>query len=79
MIGCSDPPSIIRNITEGIQYKLQDFRQTQVSHVHRQGNCLAHLLAQYAKHIVDYVTWIEETPPIVESTMAHDVAMLSSF
>ena len=79
MIGCSDPPSIIRNITEGIRYKLQDFRQTQVSHVHRQGNCLAHLLAQYAKHIVDYVTWIEETPPIVESTMAHDVAMLSSF
>ena len=77
--GCSDPPSIISNITEGIRCKLQDFWQAQVSHVYRQGNRPIHLLAQYARHIIDYVTWIEETPPIVESDVAHDIAMLSLF
>ena len=79
MTGCSDPPLVISNKTEGIRYKLQDFWQAQVSNVHWQGNRSAHLLAQYARLIVNYVTWIEETPPIIESDVAHDVVMLSLF
>ena len=51
----------------------------QVLHVRRQGNRSAHLLAQYARHIVDYVTWIKEAPSIIESAVTHGVAMLSSF
>lgn len=56
VIGWNDPPSVIGNITEGIQHKLHDFQQAKVSHVRQQGNHLAHLLAQYARYIVDYVT-----------------------
>ena len=51
----------------------------QVLHVRRQGNRSAHLLALYARHIVNYITWIEKIPSMVELTMAHDVAILSSF
>ena len=55
MTGCNVPPLVICNITKGIRHKSQDFRQAQVSHVHRQGNHPAHLLVQYARRIVDYV------------------------
>ena len=55
---CSEPLSAISTLIEGIRLKLQDFRRARVSHVLRQGNCLAHLLAQYVRHVVGYVTWI---------------------
>ena len=41
----SEPPVGIATIIEGIYQKLQDFRQVQFSHVKRQGNHLAHILA----------------------------------
>ena len=37
-----------------------------------------HILAQYAKNVVSYVTWIEETPSIIELALAQDVLFLSS-
>ena len=52
-----------------------------MSHVNRQGNKLAHLLAKFAKeidNIDNYVTWIEENSSLIESTIAHDVLNLSS-
>ena len=55
---CSEPLSAISTLIEGIRLKLQDFRRSRVSHILRQGNCLAHLLAQYVRHVVGYVTWI---------------------
>lgn len=38
-------PATIGNIIDGIKHKLKDFRQILVSHVRRQGNRPAHLLA----------------------------------
>ena len=35
-------------------------------HVKRQGNHPAHILAQYAKNVVSYVTWIEENLHMVD-------------
>ena len=46
--GLSEPPTATSSIIEGIRNKLQDFRQVHISHVRRQGNCSAHILAQYA-------------------------------
>ncbi|KAK9991522.1 hypothetical protein SO802_026507 [Lithocarpus litseifolius] len=45
MNGSNVPPVSIGNIIEGIRLKLREFRKVQVSHVKRQGNCPAHLLA----------------------------------
>ena len=52
----SKPLTIICNIIEGIQQKLQDFRRVQVNHVKREGNRPTHNLAQHAKDVFDYVT-----------------------
>ena len=54
--GCSEPPSTISSLIEGIRLKLQDFRRARVSHVLQHGNRPAHLLAQYTMHFVGYVT-----------------------
>ena len=53
---CSEPLLAISTLIEGIRLKLQDFRRARVSHVLRQGNHQTHLLAQYTRHVVGYVT-----------------------
>ena len=54
--GCSEPPLAISTLIEGVRLKLQDFWRARVSHVLCQGNRPDHLLAQYARHVVGYVT-----------------------
>ena len=49
-----------------------------MSHVKREGNDLAHLLAQHALHVVDYNAWIEECPSLIEHSCAHDVIQIST-
>ena len=51
LLGLCTPPMVVLNVLTGIAYKLQDFRSIQVSHVKRQANKLAHLLAKFAKKI----------------------------
>ena len=63
----------INNAIEGIQLKRQDFRSTQISHMKRQSNRSAHILAQFAKNINNYVVWIEENLYIIESILAQNV------
>ena len=79
LLGSSEPPVSIATIFEGIHQKLQDFRQVQFSHVKRQGNRPAHILAQYSKNIISNVTWIKENPSMVEFVLAYDVLVLSLF
>ena len=78
LIGISEAPVAIDNIIGKISAKLQDFRCVEISHVKRNGNRLAHLLAQYAKYLDSYQTWIAENSNMVESVLAHDVLCLSS-
>ena len=52
-----------------------------MSHVRRQGNMPAHILAKHAKDIVNsdnFITWIEEISLLIELAIAHDVLNLSS-
>ena len=58
---------------------MQDVRCVSISHVNQKDNHPAHLLAQYAKNIDVYVTWIEKNPNMVEFALAHDVLCLFSF
>ena len=51
-----EPPITIRNIVEEIQFKLKDFRRVQVSHIRKQGNHPAHILAQYTRNLVSLVS-----------------------
>lgn len=69
--GESEPPITISNILRGfaISFKSLD-KQKLISHVKRQGNWSAHILAQYSKNIVSYVTWMEKSPGIIVSALS---------
>ena len=66
-------PSSIQNIVYGILVQLQTFRSFDISHVKRQGNVPAHLLAQHALHVEDFHAWLEECPNPIVHACAHDV------
>ena len=72
------PPVVISNIVSGICFRLQDFCIVQVLHIRRIGNNPTHLLAQYARDLDSYVTWVEENSVFLEFALAHDVLNLSS-
>ena len=48
-----------------------------VSHVRRNGNKPAHILAQNAKGINSFLTWVKEDPIVIESALAQDILNLS--
>ena len=39
----------------------------------REGNKPAHILVQYAKDLVSYVTWVNKDPIIIESVLTYNV------
>ncbi|XP_075650086.1 uncharacterized protein LOC142620631 [Castanea sativa] len=75
--GTNAAASSIVNIVSGILFQSQNFRSVNFSHIKRLGNMPAHALAQHAKHVVDFVTWLEETPCLIERMCAQDVINLS--
>ena len=71
---------VVSNILVGVAHKIQDFQSLCMSHVKRQGNKLAHILAKYAKAVENndnIKTWIEENLPLIELVITHDVMNLS--
>ncbi|KAL0006387.1 hypothetical protein SO802_013948 [Lithocarpus litseifolius] len=68
------PPSI-QNIVYGILVQLQTFRYFDISHVKRQGNVPAHLLAQHALHVEDFHAWLDECPSPIVHACACDVTL----
>ena len=48
-------PATIGNIIDGIKHKFRDFQQVLVSHMRRQDNRPAHLLAQHVRSVVNFV------------------------
>ena len=57
----------------GIKVSCADFHHIAFSHVRRQGNNPAHLLAKYAYGINDSSVWIEESPCFIKQALIHDV------
>ena len=55
------------------------FRTFAFSHTLRQGNVPAHLLAQHAASVENYVAWLEDCPSHIEHTCAHDVFSFLNF
>ena len=65
-------PSSVANVLTGIMNQASLFRQWKFSHTKQQGNVPAHVLAQHAKNVEDYVTWLEECPSMIEHVCAQD-------
>ena len=72
---------VVSTILARVALKLLDFWSMKVSYVKRQGNILAHILAKYVNDIDNsdnYVMWIKENPPLIESAITHDALNLFS-
>ena len=75
LCGHSSPPSSVATIISGAIRFCGLFHRVEFSHIRRQGNKPAHILAKHAKGIVDYVAWLEETPFFLMQTLNHDVSI----
>ena len=62
MNGCSLAPPTVANVLEGIFLQLQSFRSFLFSHIKRDGNKPAHLLAQHAKFVHDLRHGLRKPP-----------------
>ena len=71
--GTTEAPCCIDIIVTSTLPLGQSFRCISFNHVKRQGNKPAHILAQFARHIGDYVVWLAETPSPIEHACAQDV------
>ena len=71
--GTTTPPSVVSAVTQGILDLSMGFNRVEFSHVKRQGNRPAHVLAKHALGITDFIAWIEETPCFLEQALIHDV------
>ena len=68
-----EPPLSVDFVIQGIQSFSGEFRQVSYSHMRRQGNRSAHLLAKHAKGIVAFSTLMEENPCFLEQALHHDI------
>ena len=71
--GTSKAPSAVANVLNVILFHLQSFHSFDFSHIRREGNQLAHILAQHAQFVSDFVAWVEVTPSFLETVIASDV------
>lgn len=72
----TEAQSSIQNVVDGITSQLKSFRVAEMSYVKRQGNVLAHLVAQHAVHVEDYVAWLEECLSPIARSCTQDVLSL---
>lgn len=72
LCGLSNLPSSVDALCLGMQLLSSDFHSVTVSHVRREGNKPAHILAKYALSIDDSIVWMEESPSCVEQALIQD-------
>ncbi|KAK9994953.1 hypothetical protein SO802_024656 [Lithocarpus litseifolius] len=69
-------PSSIQKVVEGAKFRLQNFKAWLAQHVHRNCNTAAHALARHARNVMDYIVWVEDTPPLILKHIRMDVISL---
>ena len=75
--GLGEASSSVQNIVAGTLHLAKGFRTVAFSHTKRLGNVPAHLLAQHAANVENYVAWLEECPNHVEFACNNDVSSFS--
>ncbi|XP_075650221.1 uncharacterized protein LOC142620796 [Castanea sativa] len=68
----SPPPALVA-VLSNVRSLAHGFRNVKFSHIGRQGNRPAHLLAKHAYGIADFSVWIEEDHCFLEEALLHNV------
>ena len=74
--GLSNPSSSVESIIKGIIMACGNCYRVDFSHVRRLGNRSAHLLAKHVIGIVDFETWMKDSPYFLKQALVHDVSHL---
>ena len=53
----------------------KDFSNIEFSHALRWGNSLAHNIARHARHVSEFMVWMEDVPPHLVSVIQVDSAL----
>ena len=78
LAGSSSPPSAVASVIQGVLELCMGFTQIQFSHVKRQGNMPAYLVAKNAYSIVNDIVWVEKDPCFAKQALIHDVNFMFS-
>ncbi|KAK9989226.1 hypothetical protein SO802_029465 [Lithocarpus litseifolius] len=71
--GLTEAAPLVQNVVTRILKRDQGFRTFTFSHTIRQRNAPAHVLAQHAVNVKNFVVWLEECPGCIEHACMHDV------
>ena len=63
-------------LLEDVRMLSQSFQKLLYSYTKREGNSVAHSLARYASSILDFLVWMEDVPPCLQSLVQADLASL---
>ena len=67
---------LMGNVVGEIQQMLRGLPWVNVEFTRRGGNKVAHVLAQYAKNIIDDMHWKEDLPPLAREALYHDANII---
>lgn len=77
LLNSTAPPWTIQKVIEGSKLSLRCFKSWTTTHVSRNGNVAAHLMARYAISSSCCNIWVEDTPPIIIDQVLKDVSNLN--
>ena len=63
-------------LLEDVKLFSQRFEKLPYSHTKREGKFVAHSLARYAISMLDFLIWMEDVPPRIQSFVQADLACL---
>ncbi|KAK9991820.1 hypothetical protein SO802_026805 [Lithocarpus litseifolius] len=69
--------STVDLVLDEIGHKVNFFNELHYSHVKREGNIVAHILARHAIRVSDVVVWMEDVPPPLFPVLLADIAGFS--
>ncbi|KAK9985249.1 hypothetical protein SO802_030200 [Lithocarpus litseifolius] len=69
--------STVGLVLDEIRQKVNFFDELHYSHVKREGNMVAHMLARHAIRVSDVVVWMEDVPPPLFPVLLADIAGFS--
>ena len=67
-----DDYSLLGNVIGDIHHSVRNLQWVRIECTRRQGNRVAHELAQFARNISQDLFWMEDVPPIVREALYQD-------
>ena len=68
--------SVLGCVVDDIHHLIHGLSWARTNQIRRGGNTVVHVLAQFARNLVEDLIWIEDSPPPALAALFHDVSFL---